>query len=472
MTVTAQNGLFGFGVQSAKGTMASTWFRHRAVDINYGAMQDIRTFPLEVGGILTPTGAYKGGVFMAGGATLQPRLEGDLGWLLKAAMGDASTVGAGGTFDDDASKAGTYDLASGTKVNDFADSTPNFVQPLVITIVALTSDTDVVLTIEGIDDMGVAHTVSNGNAWTVTLNKDLADAATVSTDFRVKELLSVQVTSLATTSGTAKIGWYTTQGSLPYTHTFKFAADNSYQPWISAIKKIPGSTTLWEAGKDNKITSLRLNFPQNGIVSARVDLVGREPDWTSRTEPAFWGGNDFEEFGSVPVTCTTSGYVKVTGATSAPFNNEKLPLTGLSVTMANNLTSPQQEMVIGSPYPDDFAVLSRAMSFQATLKWADPSFYNHILRGYMSSGSWAADSGWSNTVFTSGIDALVESPAFVTGSTKYSMRVRSNNVMWSFQGGPVLAGGDIVMLQLVGTALAPVSGEYATIDIVNGQSSY
>src|SRR5579859_1593476 len=92
MTVSAAPGIFGFGIQSAKGTVATDYFRHRAADINYGPVQDLRTFPLEVGGILTPTGAYKAGVFMGGGATLQPRMEGDLGYLLKGLMGKVVTT--------------------------------------------------------------------------------------------------------------------------------------------------------------------------------------------------------------------------------------------------------------------------------------------------------------------------------------------------------------------------------------------
>lgn len=354
-----------FGIKS-KGTNvgqvpAGFWFKHRAVDINYGAVQDLRTFPLEVGGLITPTGAYKGGVFMAGGATIQPRLESDLGWLLKALMGDVSTSGPNPT--------------------------------------------------------GV------------------------------------------------------------YTHVFQFGNDAGSLPWLSSFKMIPGAVSgdyLVEKGVDNKVTSVRLNFPQNGILSARVDLVGREPMWTAgNNDPAT--ANAFEEFGSVPVTCTTGGYVKVTAP--GPWTaGEELPLTGLSVTMANNLTSPQQEMIIGSPYPDDFVPLSRAMSFQATLKWADAEFYNHVLRGYMSGSNWAVDSGWSNTVFTSAIDAFIESPAYIaTTSTKHSIRIQAPNVMWSFQGGPVLAGGDIVMLQLIGTALAPSSNQdqyYAKITVVNGEDSY
>src|SRR3972149_11587005 len=92
MTTLGQAGVFSFGQQAAKGTIAATWYRHKAMDINLGAAQDLRTFPLECGGGLTPTGAYKAGAFSAGGATVNPRLAGDIGWILKGLMGKVTST--------------------------------------------------------------------------------------------------------------------------------------------------------------------------------------------------------------------------------------------------------------------------------------------------------------------------------------------------------------------------------------------
>src|ERR1700693_550642 len=87
MTVTGQAGVFSYGIQSAKGSLATAWYRHFANDINFGPVQDERSFPLEVGSIVVPTGGYKAGAFVGGGATVQPRMQGDIGWLLKGLMG-------------------------------------------------------------------------------------------------------------------------------------------------------------------------------------------------------------------------------------------------------------------------------------------------------------------------------------------------------------------------------------------------
>lgn len=69
-----------------------SWVRMRAVEVSYGEMQMQDVLPLEVGGNITPTGAYKQGIAVGGGATVMPRLEGSIGHLLLAALGSSTTV--------------------------------------------------------------------------------------------------------------------------------------------------------------------------------------------------------------------------------------------------------------------------------------------------------------------------------------------------------------------------------------------
>lgn len=90
MAVTAQSGIFSFGGQSAKGTIAATYYQHRAQNIDLGVVSDDRIGPPEVGGISTPTFPYRAGVSATGGALLNPRLENTIGWLLYGALGSWS----------------------------------------------------------------------------------------------------------------------------------------------------------------------------------------------------------------------------------------------------------------------------------------------------------------------------------------------------------------------------------------------
>lgn len=94
MSVSAQAGIFGFGPQAAKGTIAEEFYRHRATLVDIDLADDVREGPPEVGGVAVPTFPYKAGPVVAGGATIQPRLESSIGWLLYALLGniDSSEV--------------------------------------------------------------------------------------------------------------------------------------------------------------------------------------------------------------------------------------------------------------------------------------------------------------------------------------------------------------------------------------------
>lgn len=100
MAVTGASGQFSFGPQSGKEVTATTFYRHRATDVDLSVQIDDRLGPLEVGGVPVPTFPYRAGIMVGGGAAIQPRLENSLGWLLYGALGKhtPTTIG-GGIFD-------------------------------------------------------------------------------------------------------------------------------------------------------------------------------------------------------------------------------------------------------------------------------------------------------------------------------------------------------------------------------------
>lgn len=73
-----------------------TWWRFPSRDVDYTEVQMQDVLPLEIGITMTPKGAYKSGVSVAGGGTLLPRLQDSIGTLLLASLGQASTVVNGG----------------------------------------------------------------------------------------------------------------------------------------------------------------------------------------------------------------------------------------------------------------------------------------------------------------------------------------------------------------------------------------
>jgi len=362
-------------------------------------------------------------------------MEGDFGWILKGLMGAASVSPAGSL-----TQAGMVDDGSLTVTGNLTiiDATPPATQRLALTVNAGLVG-DAAISISGIN----GSTPINEICW-------LTAVGTTMTNLNYTEVYSITVVNTAGT-GTLDVGWYT---GAPYVHTFKFASSAYELPWMTVRKHIPGTAALGEVFTDCKVGSVRFTFPQRGIVQARTDWIGITPAWDE--SPGSWTYSDaFEGPDSVPVSSVTSGFVKF------PASGGALPITNLQVIMTNNLTTAQQEAIIGSPYMDDITTLSRAMTIQALLKWNDPDMYQYLLTNA------AAGTSWSPTPFSTTFDCKVLAP-----NTPYYLRAQATLVAWSMQQAPVLGGGDLIMLPMLGQVLAPPSGEYATFDICNSQVNY
>jgi hypothetical protein len=346
MTVTAQRGFLAYAPQNFKSThndydAPTAWYRHKAYNISLGTVEDNRQFPLEVGGVIVPTGAFKAGSFFGGAVQITPRLEDDFGWLLYAALGTASS------------------------------------------------------------------------------------------------------------SETAESG--------VFKHVFKYGADDTVLPWMEFVKYVPGATeALIERGVDCKITSLAFTVPQSGIVQAELGIVGRVP--SLEEDPTVDGSyGSFENSESVPIS--PKGSIQV--------DSEDMPATGAVISIANNLTSPQQEMIIGEYHPDDFVPLSRQVEVRFTHKWPDADLYQKILTGTASGET------WSPAPFYADVEIVSESPANIPGKNQpYKMRFYAQRVAWRADGPPELRGGDIIQQNYVGIVNEPESGDYAVVEVWNEATSY
>jgi len=487
MTIVAQTGTFAFAVQSAKGSPVSasaSFYRHKAMQINMGPSQDARVFPLEVGGTIVPTGAYKGMVFFAGQCVINPRLYGSYGHLLKAALGNSAAPVAG-IYSETSITDGIASQPAGA-MRAIADETP-------LTVVTKPGGVNACI-LKIVATAGIKVGSGPTPAVTFTVEGGVADATKTLTSadipgpgvyyFRMTgdptgPTVSIDVDrsvgSENTLAGTYSIGWVYSTTSSAGEHVFNMlTTDFTQAGWLTTRTVVPGATggttELGIEGQDVRITGLSINMPQNGIVSSRLDLVGRVPrlvdnplggseDWDGA-----WVAN--EDFPSAPVACVIEGGVYLPGWIAA-----EAPLTSLNIQWANNFTSPQQEMIIGSYYPDDFATLSRGMTLQATLKWSDSLMYRLL---HNNSSSLAA---WSPIVWTSPFHAKTLSPSNISSAvpTQWSLRVDAPTVMWTMPNPPALAGGDIVTAQLQGQVLEPLSGasmtDFAKFTLTNGQTA-
>jgi len=347
MAVTAQAGVFSWGGQTAKGAVATTFYQHRAADIDLGAVSDDRLGPPEVGGIPVPTFPYRAGIMAAGGATINPRLEDTFGWLLEGAAG----------------------------------------------------------------------------AWSVATDKDVL--------------------------GTTVTGFNA--------HTFKFATDAGFVPWMSFRKHIPPISTggLGETFVDCKIVSMALAFPNDGPIQARVDVLGRTPEFDD--SPTFsYGNTEFEDYESIPVACVTGGYLKV-----PDFSATALPITQATVTLANQPLDIRQEKVYGSPYLEDVTVIGRQLTVDMILKWTDPELYLAILTGSTTGTQ------WSPAPWMGDLDVMALSTKLAILTTPWQLRVEAESMMYQVVGGIRLAGNNAVMMRVQGTAIAPSTGDYFKFHLGN-----
>jgi hypothetical protein len=224
---------------------------------------------------------------------------------------------------------------------------------------------------------------------------------------------------------------------------------------------------LGEIFKDCKITNLVLTLPNDGLIAARMDAVGREfqfvetPNWGVSSGSA--GGWDptygeFEDYVSLPIGSTPGGYINV-----PTFGN--LPVVQAQVGIVNTPLDVRMEKVYGSPYLEDVTIVTRAVTLDLTVKWTNPDLYRQILTGSIDGTS------WSSVPFTSAISFRSISPANMSGEAQpYELLVTVTEAMLALQGGIQLAGNNAVLMRFSGTAL-DVGGDYCTFDLFNKYAS-
>lgn len=358
MTITAQAGIVGYGLNDngAKGGAVQSWYRHRTLVAGMAPVVEQQVAPPEISGPNIPTGAYKSGNFYAGRFSIQPRLEGDFGWLLLGATG-ASASAAHGTI-------------AGLNVH--------------------------------------AFNMKPGAA--------------------------------------------------------------TFLPFMGFRRHIPGLSTAdddGDIGEDCVISAMTFNLPQVGPLSVDMDVVGRKGKMDDA--PDLWTWADIvEPFESVPMVMKGSGIVLPSWT---PGGGLALPITGARVSLANNTTSPQEERIIGSYNPDDFAVRQRSFTVELTYKWKDADLCRLVWNGN------AVGNDFYPCITTTDFQLRVESPCDIDPGTidaPYALQFDAPKMFWQTQ--PLqLSGDDMVMLQIVGTALEPASTlpeDYYTITLENEQASY
>lgn len=354
MAVTAQDGVLSFGPQSAKDTVAATFYQHRASDIDLSIQSDDRLGPPEIGGIATPTIPYRAGVMAAGGATIAPRLEDTIGWLFHGSLG----------------------------------------------------------------------------SWTSTSDEDVF--------------------------GTAETGYVH--------HTFTLPSPTTAVPYMTFRKHVPGLVAgdeLGEVYENSKVISNAVTLPNDGLIQARVDVLGTAEE-TQYEDPTTWSyDNTMEDYQSLPIGSETGGYLQIPA-----YSGSDLPVTNARAILTNTPLQPQQEKNFGSPYLDAVTIVNRQFAVELLLKWRDQDLYRSIITGSTTATQWVAQP-WIND-----LDIYALAPYNTPSTTTpYALRIQAAEVQYRVQG-LALSGQDAIMLRVMGTAIAPSSGEYVTYHLGNEVTDY
>jgi hypothetical protein len=473
MAAIGQGGILGFGPQHDKevavGPVGSpNWMYHKAGDINLAPQDDQRVFPSEIGGRPTPSGAYKAGIMTAGGFTINPRLKNTMGWLLYGALGNISG----------SHKALVYTgVMSGKKVTSALQTIttglsaiPTPARKLVVRLwkgdnVAFTGQITIVGKDQASTDQTETFDFSTGPAAgqrTDGLDTNPSDSifgyeALVG----AKEYASITSVAIPAVAGIGSDVINVTVGfedAVGMTHDFEMDSVNpSKVPWFGFRKYIPPGNDgigLGETYEDCKIAGMTLTYPNDGIINARVDALGRK--FKLERNPTWATGVSYEDYESVPIGSVIGGYLR-----TPFFGEQNLSVVGATVAWQNAPLDPRSEKVYGSPWLEDITIVGRSLSVDLVVKWVNPDLYQKILTNSVTGEEWSA------VPFTTRLDLLSVSPALMPGSLlPYSLRTQAQKVMLAMRGGVELAAGNAIMMRFSGVAL-DIGGTFAKFSLTN-----
>ena len=263
-----------------------------------------------------------------------------------------------------------------------------------------------------------------------------------------------------------------------YRHMFYPPASFCDMKWMAFRKWVPGECdtnheNVGEMVRDARLLGMQITLAPAAILQTQLAIIGREPQFWVGTESnddvGDWGSdaawvNDLETYESVPLA--HQGNVTLGG--TRPFDTATLgattggtaqKATAMQIALVDQYTNPQEEMIIGSPHPDDFVLQRQIVTVNWTYKWQNNDLYLHLQAGEAGTTHDGAID-WSPQVHQESIDVYVESPADITGrSSPYLLRFFAPSCTWQAAGPPALIGGGWLALQFQGVAQRQVHSD-------------
>lgn len=247
------------------------------------------------------------------------------------------------------------------------------------------------------------------------------------------------------------------------THIFRFASTPYNIPWMAFRRLLPSSGGTADHGDtifDAKINNMRFTVGNRGKAALRLTMVGRDVD--QEENPSWTWDQDYEDPTTTPDT--GGGFIKVAGI--------EYPMTGAVVEFDNGVSNPNQERIVGSYRPDDFIPLFRICTIRFVYKWSDNTLYK-LLRNGGSGLTWSSLPYGFATGSDYAFELSMPSPAFITGTERFDLRVRGNRGTMGIDGPIEIAGGQLLQQAFTITVQQPLDGsDYLNWVLVNDHASY
>lgn len=251
-----------------------------------------------------------------------------------------------------------------------------------------------------------------------------------------------------------------------YTHTFEFADDQTYIPWMSFRRLLPGKDRggedkkYGEIGYDSRIASLRFTVPARGQVAVSGALQAlnsktvNRPNWT-------YENADYDAANTIPLA----------GYGSCKIGGEDFSLTGVVIEVNNGMTN--DEFVVGNFHLDDMTMQQRVVSIRAVIKYRNADILNQINTGSKNGSEWSPKPFTVDSANSAAFEAILNGSEDAQADDPYGMAIRAGRVVWQV-GRPIqIAGGEIIQQEVIGTVVtAPAGTPYFEVDLINNEASY
>jgi len=295
----------------------------------------------------------------------------------------------------------------------------------------------------------------------------VASAGTMQLIPRLKEIFGILLLgSLGAVSSASDVNSLEEAVTGMWTHTFRYASNKGFVPWLSARAMIPGQITAensGETGIDVKVASLRFSIPGRGKLGVSVNLLGRDIEYSDASS---WTYSNATHENDLSTPDAGRGEFKIGGIEYAGL--------GAEIELFNQLSTPDVEQVMGDFRMDDIIVISRGARIRFVEKYASDDLCRRIYTNGPDAVAWSSLPFYTENVGAEkAFEAYFQSPGNISGTSPlspYGLRFRGSRVVWQKDQMTVLQGTNIVTASYVGTVLSPDSGEYIEVLLENASA--